>query len=375
VTRDKMLRGAERTLNAGTWAITAGAVLFSVLTVTPLVAQVTTKGWQWTAPILPLVVDAAVVIVIRMDSTVSRLGGDAKGRWISWPAVLRWLTGLFTLGLNVGHSVLQHDMVGVAVHAVAPSLLIVTAEAGLAYRRAIAKALDRIAREQAEEAERQRVHERAERERERAEREQREQAERAERERVHEQRQRAEREAREHAAKSEREQRDHEAQMLREQREYEANQRREEADRAERQRERERQEREARERREREERERREREEQERTKRERTEREQREEAAREQAERIARERRERQAVNTTVNTAVNTRTRAAVNTPAKTAVNTDRMPEEEARQVVMNTPGASVRQLADVTGWSVGWVSKVRRETGGTADTEETAVV
>jgi len=372
MTRDKMLRGAERTLNAGTWAITLGAVLFSVLTVTPLVQGVTPKGWQWTAPILPLVVDAAVVIVIRLDSTVSRLGGDAKGRWISWPAVLRWLTGLFTLALNIGNSALKGDMVGVAVHAVAPALLIVTAEAGLAYRRAIAKALDRIAGEQREEAERQRVHKQAERERERAEREQREQAER---ERIHEQRQQAEREAREHAAKSEREQRDHEAQMLREQREYEANQRREEADRAERQRERERQEREAKERREREERERREREEQERTKREQTEREQREKAAREQAERIARERRERQAVNTTVNTAVNTRTRAAVNTPAKTPVNTDRMPEEEARQVVMNTPGASVRQLVDATGWSIGWVSKVRRETGGTADTEETAVV
>jgi hypothetical protein len=38
VLSEKELRAAERTLNSGTWTITFGAVLFSVLTVTPLVA-------------------------------------------------------------------------------------------------------------------------------------------------------------------------------------------------------------------------------------------------------------------------------------------------------------------------------------------------
>src|SRR5687768_18569212 len=74
------LRSIERTLSAGTWTITAGAVLFSVLTVTPLVQRVTPEPWDWTAPILPIVVDAAVVIVIRLDATVSRLG-EKGGRW------------------------------------------------------------------------------------------------------------------------------------------------------------------------------------------------------------------------------------------------------------------------------------------------------
>lgn len=74
------IRAAERTLSVGTWAITFGAVVFSVLTVTPLVERVTPDGWGWTAPILPIVVDAAVVIVVRLDSTVARLGGDS-GRW------------------------------------------------------------------------------------------------------------------------------------------------------------------------------------------------------------------------------------------------------------------------------------------------------
>lgn len=74
------VRSAERVLSVGTWSITFGAVLYSVLTVTPLMSGHTPPGWRWTAPILPLVVDAAVVIVVRMDSTLARLGGDG-GRW------------------------------------------------------------------------------------------------------------------------------------------------------------------------------------------------------------------------------------------------------------------------------------------------------
>ncbi|WP_220501916.1 hypothetical protein [Microbispora sp. H10670] len=342
---------AERTLSVGTWAITAGAILFSVLTVTPLVERVTPDDWDWTAPILPLVVDAAVVIVIRLDSAVSRLGGNGG----AWPVVLRWLTGLFTVALNIGDSAWKHDLAGVAVHAVAPLLLIVTAEAGLAYRRAIAKALDRIEREQQAEAERQRVHERREREaREQAQRE-REQAERAERERQQERQERLDREAREHAAKLEQQRLDHEARTAREQREAEIALRREEVEREERRQERERQEREAREQAERAERERREREQRERAERERQVREQQERQARERAEAMARERRERQVVNAGsggVNAAVDTRKALAVNAP--------RLPEDDARALVLNTPGASVRALADKTGWSIGWVSKVR---------------
>ncbi|MET9528134.1 DUF2637 domain-containing protein [Streptomyces coeruleorubidus] len=199
------IRSAERTLKAGTWAITAGALLFSVLTVTPLVRSVSPPGWEWTAPILPLVVDAAVIIVVQLDSVISRLGGSGG----AWPALLRWMTGVMTLALNIGNSALHHDWVGMAVHSVAPLLLIVTAEAGLAYRRAISTALARIAREQAEEAAKQR-----------AEREAREQRERDERERARAEKEKQEREAREHAAKLERERAEREEARLREEREY-----------------------------------------------------------------------------------------------------------------------------------------------------------
>lgn len=309
------IRSAERALSVGTWLIVGGAMLYSVLTVTPLMAAHTADEWDWTSPILPLVVDAAVVIVVRLDSVLARLGGHG-GRW---PVALRWMTGGMTLALNVADSALKKDLVGVAVHAVAPLLLIVTAETGLAYRRAITNALTAV------------------QERERAERQQREKAavERAEAA------ERRAREAREFEARMAREQREHEAQLAREQADREERARREERERAEAA---ERAERAARERGEREreqqriERERREREASARAEQERRER----EAARlrEQRERAERAERERAQLV------------AAGPAPAK-------QPEEQARRTVAAAfrAGVPVRQAAELCGWSVGWVS------------------
>ncbi|MEU6534930.1 DUF2637 domain-containing protein [Streptomyces sp. NPDC047000] len=289
----EQIRSAERALSAGTWLIVAGAMLYSILTVTPLAAAHTPERWRWTAPILPLVVDAAVVIVVRLDAVLARLGGHG-GRW---PVALRWMTGCMTLALNVAASALDRDMVGVAVHAVAPLLLIVTAETGLAYRRAIARAATEL------EARRQ-----AEREtRERAAVERREQAERRARE------------EREHAALLAREQREHEARLAREQ-----------AERAERARREEREREEARERAEREDRERAERE------RERL------RLERERAERTEAEWRERE--------------RAALLAAGPAA---QKQGEETARVTVRAAfdAGLPVRAAAELCGWSVGWVS------------------
>ncbi|WP_280723350.1 DUF2637 domain-containing protein [Kitasatospora sp. MAA4] len=283
-------------------------MLYSVLTVTPLMSGHTPNGWHWTAPILPLVVDAAVVIVVRMDSTLARLGGDG-GRW---PTVLRWLTGLMTLLLNVGLSALQGDLVGVAVHSVAPLLLIVTAETSLAYRRAIASAL--AARESAERAER------AEREHQAEERRQRAREDRL-----------AEWEA---ADRSERERREHEERLAREQREHEARMRREEREAAERRESTEREEKARREAAERAERERREREVSERERRERE-----EHLAREQAERDAVER--------------------ACQKLLSAGPATERLPEERAREVARaaGLVGLTQRQAVELTGWSAGWIA------------------
>nr|WSZ16300.1 DUF2637 domain-containing protein [Streptomyces canus] len=309
------IRSAERALSVGTWLIVAGAMLYSILTVTPLAAAHTPDKWKWTAPILPLVVDAAVVIVVRLDAVLARLGGHGG----KWPVVLRWMTGCMTLALNVADSALNNDLVGVAVHAVAPLLLIVTAETGLAYRRAIAAAV--------------------------AELETRQQAQREARERaIAEQREtaaRLAREEREHAALLAREQREHEARLIREQADREEAARREEREQAAA---REQAEREARERAEREreqqarERERREREAAERAERERAARAERE--RREQAERQARAERERAAL-----------------LAAGPAV--EKLPEDRARAMVQAAfeVGLPVRSAAELCGWSVGWVS------------------
>ncbi|MFJ5914333.1 DUF2637 domain-containing protein [Streptomyces ardesiacus] len=308
-------RSAERALSGGTWLIVCGAMLYSILTVTPLMAKHTADEWDWTAPILPLVVDAAVVIVVKLDDVLARLGGEG-GRW---PVVLRWMTGLMTLALNTADSALKKDLVGVAVHSVAPLLLIVTAETSLAYRRAIARAVAALEAEQ------------------QAERERREQA------------------ARERAAQARaeaREEREHAAQLAREHREHEASLAREQAEREERKRREEREARERAEAAERAERERRERErEQREQERERAEREATARLARERAEREARERRERQEREERAE-----RERAALLSrgPAN-----GKLPEDDARQIVAAAFGAglSVRSAAERCGWSVGWVS------------------
>lgn len=297
-------RSAERALSSGTWLIVCGAMLYSILTVTPLMAQHTAAEWAWTAPILPLVVDAAVVIVVKLDDVLARLGGHG-GRW---PITLRWMTGLMTLALNTADSALRKDLVGVAVHSVAPLLLIVTAETSLAYRRAIARAVAALDAEQ------------------KAEQERREQAAR---ERAEQARAQA-REEREHAAALAREQREHDACMAREQAERDEQARREEREREE-----------ARERAERDERERREHDREQREReREQRERETRERAEHERRERAKRERRERAALLSG----------GPVNT---------KLPEDDARRIVHAAfgEGLPVRAAAELCGWSVGWVS------------------
>ncbi|MER5447785.1 DUF2637 domain-containing protein [Streptomyces sp. NPDC002764] len=309
-------RSAERALSGGTWLIVCGAMLYSILTVTPLMAAHTADKWDWTAPILPLVVDAAVVIVVKLDDVLARLGGHGG----KWPVVLRWMTGLMTLALNTADSALKSDLVGVAVHAVAPLLLIVTAETSLAYRRAIAHAVAVLEAEQ------------------KAERERREQAARERAEKAREQA----REEREHAARLVREQREHEAALAREQAEREERREREEREFVAAREAAERAERERRER----EREQREHEAQirERQERERAETERR--AIAEQAERERRERHERAE-----------RERAALLARGPAA---SKLPEDEARRIVAAAfaAGLSVRQAAELCGWSVGWVSQ-----------------
>ncbi|MFD8803665.1 DUF2637 domain-containing protein [Streptomyces atroolivaceus] len=339
------IQSAQRVLSAGTWGITAGAVLFSVFTVTPLVERVTPDGWGWTAPILPLVVDAAVVIVVRLDATVDRLRTSA-GRW---PALLRWLTGLMTLLLNIGDSALKGDATGVAVHAVAPLLLIVTAEAARSYRAAIGRALDGIERSRAEQAAVDKAEREAREAQQRAAREAREARERADRESAEARRESAEREARESAERIERERLDREERQAREERAHalQLEQQRADRDAAERREQREQQQ-----------------------ARELAELEQRARAEREQAEQVTAEREARERAAAERRAA---REKAAAgSTPResapreKAARENDRLDEQAAREYVATAvkarPSVTLKELADATGWSIGWLSARRQE-------------
>ncbi|MFD4915954.1 DUF2637 domain-containing protein [Streptomyces virginiae] len=317
------IRSSERALSVGTWLIVGGAMLYSVLTVTPLMAAHTPDKWRWTAPILPLVVDAAVVIVVRLDSVLARLGGHG-GHGGAWPVALRWMTGTMTLALNIGVSALAGDLVGVAVHAVAPLLLIVTAEAGLAYRRALTAAVLAVeARTRAEQDERDRAA--------------------AERE---ENRLRAAREQREHDAAIAREQREHEATLAREEADRQDRIRREAAEQAE-----------AAERAEREAAERREQiREQQQAERERLERQATQKRELETQQRAERERREQAREQERLQ-----RERAAL---LSAGPPDEKLAEDRARQVVQAafTAGLAVRVAAELTGWSVGWASNRYQE-------------
>ncbi|MEU6755414.1 DUF2637 domain-containing protein [Streptomyces sp. NPDC046685] len=320
------IRSSERALSVGMWLIVGGAMLYSVLTVTPLMAAHTPTAWRWTAPILPIVVDAAVVIVVRLDSVLARLGGHGG----PWPVALRWMTGAMTLALNIGASALAGDLVGVAIHSVAPLLLIVTAEAGLAYRRAITAAVRALQAEQRAEAQ---ARSKAVEDREEA-------------------RQRRVRERRDHEASLAREQREHEARLVREEADRQDRIRREEQARADAAAA---AEREARERRERE----REQAQAEREQAERRAAQQRELEARQKAERerqaraeqAERERLEREREQERIE-----RERAALLAAGPPA---EKLPEDRARAVVQAAfaAGLAVRVAAELTGWSVGWAS------------------
>ncbi|WP_043913784.1 hypothetical protein [Kitasatospora griseola] len=309
----QQIRSAEKVLGLGTWAITFGAVLYSMLTVTPLMAEHTPEAWDWTAPILPMVVDAAVVIVVRMDGILARLGGDG-GRW---PVVLRWMTGVATVLLNVGESALKRDAVGVAVHAVAPLLLIVTAETSLAYRRAIARAV--AARE---------AHERTEREERRRLAEQAQEKARAEQKAAAVEAARLAREADDRRRERDREQREHDLVMLREN--LAAQERRDAA------------EREAKAKKDADDR-----------------------AAKELRERLVSEREQREREREQQRLAALQAQRDALlsGPPA-----VEKLPEGEACAVVWAAAreGLPQRRVAELTGWSTGWVAARYREAAST---------
>ncbi|MER6302225.1 hypothetical protein ABT247_22060 [Kitasatospora sp. NPDC001539] len=126
------IRRTSLVISVGTWVLTGAVVAVSMSTAAPFIDAHSTVG---TGPVMAVAADGCFILSLQADSTLSRFGVSA-GRW---PALFRWVTGLATVWLNIGAAALAKDLVGVVIHLIPPLLLLLVAEAGPAYRRALAR--------------------------------------------------------------------------------------------------------------------------------------------------------------------------------------------------------------------------------------------
>jgi len=131
----RTIRRARRVLTGGRWFLIAGLVFYSLMTTTPFVAE--HSEWAWSGAALGLIVDAAFIMSLSAESTLAQHGVTKLG---AWPTAFRWLTGLSSVFLNIWVSVEASDWVGVAVHLIAPALVMLLAEVGPIYMAALSEA-------------------------------------------------------------------------------------------------------------------------------------------------------------------------------------------------------------------------------------------
>ncbi|MEU9231186.1 hypothetical protein [Streptomyces subrutilus] len=131
----KAISTTRRVLTGGRWFLIMGLVFYSLMTTTPFVSA--HSEWEWSGWVLGLIVDAAFIMALSAESTLAKHGVTKLG---TWPVAFRWVTGLSSVFLNVWLSVSARDWVGVAVHLIAPALVMLLAEVGPVYMAALAEA-------------------------------------------------------------------------------------------------------------------------------------------------------------------------------------------------------------------------------------------
>ncbi|XUZ27345.1 hypothetical protein ACQVDT_21415 [Streptomyces sp. RMIT01] len=131
----KAIVRTRKVLTGGRWFLITGLVFYSLMTTTPFVSA--HSEWAWSGWVLGLIVDAAFIMALSAESTLAKYGVTKLG---GWPVAFRWVTGLSSVFLNVWLSVSAHDWVGVAVHLIAPALVMLLAEVGPVYMKALADA-------------------------------------------------------------------------------------------------------------------------------------------------------------------------------------------------------------------------------------------
>ncbi|MFH9802785.1 hypothetical protein ACH4M0_11165 [Streptomyces albidoflavus] len=131
----KAIVRTRRVLTGGRWFLITGLVFYSLMTTTPFVSA--HSEWAWSGWVLGLIVDAAFIMALSAEGTLAKYGVTRLG---AWPVAFRWVTGLSSVFLNVWLSVSARDWVGVAVHLIAPALVMLLAEVGPVYMKALADA-------------------------------------------------------------------------------------------------------------------------------------------------------------------------------------------------------------------------------------------
>ncbi|QKV69906.1 peptidase C14 [Streptomyces harbinensis] len=132
----KALRRTNGILTAGTWLLTAGVVSYSLTTAAAFVEGY--SRWELGGIVLALMVDLAFVMSLQADAVLARHDVTDLG---AWPAAFRWFTGAACVFLNTWYYVQRGDVIGVAVHLIAPTLLLLLSEVAPVYRRAMARVI------------------------------------------------------------------------------------------------------------------------------------------------------------------------------------------------------------------------------------------
>jgi hypothetical protein len=117
------VRRASQWIGAALWTVAAGAMVTAAATVT---AWALAHGMDYrVAWMVDPLLSVALLAALLGEGVLAR-HGESGG---AWPRVLRWGTGLGTLTANVWAPVQAGDTAGVVLHALAPVLLVILAEA------------------------------------------------------------------------------------------------------------------------------------------------------------------------------------------------------------------------------------------------------
>lgn len=135
------VQSASSWLDRCLWAVAAGALVFTMATVTEFAM---THGTPWfIAWLLDPLCSIALLAVLLGDGVLARYGIRLGG----WATLLKWVAGAGTWTMNIWASVAEADVAGVVLHSLPPALVILLAEVAPRFRVRFAHAITDLERE------------------------------------------------------------------------------------------------------------------------------------------------------------------------------------------------------------------------------------